>query len=682
MIGDTKSLVEVGVSMVLRDKFSSETGKISQSFNNMMNDMNDWNRAIQMSAGNAVQNRMKFLGGMAEAYQYSAKVQDTIFMASKIAGATAEQQTEMMQLAQAVNAVTPLTAADIASGQRYLAMAGNTVEQIKDMTGPAAKLASILGQPFGGKGGVADLMTNIMSMYVIPSQQATKVTDDLYTAVTNANMSLTDLAQAITYAGADMANAGYDLRQTAAAIGVLGDMGIQGSSAGTALANMIRYLQLSLADQKKKGFSALTSLGLSPQDFFDAEGNLIRLDKVYRKFGEALMNKPILERTKAFYNIFGVRGTRDISNQIRNMMAGSDKMTKILEQYDKNSGIVEQVTEERLKTPQGIIEAFKSNFENLVVNIGSTLADVFNPILTVFTKISQWVQGIAGTIGGQIVVKALAWGSITALVVNGYRYLAATGRMLSTYMQQTNTQSQATASGVSKSASAGRMLSTYMQQTNTQSQATASGVSKSASAAAVLEARLIHITQIMREQYYLQKAMAFGWTAGPRGGWYGPDGKRIRKFGIPGPTLGGLGGGTTKPPTPTAGLGGGTTKPPTPTAGPAVARLGMKGLFGRLAGFLGGPWGMAIGIALPLVADYLPRLIDSLNKNTDSNLSKETLTSDEYLTEKMARAIRAALLNDKPNGTVNITIDGAPVGSVAPGETLGVNYATQIGLIP
>nr|DAX82973.1 MAG TPA: minor tail protein [Caudoviricetes sp.] len=636
----SRSIIEVGVAMVLKDRFSQEAGKISGSFRTMMNDMNTWNRGIQMSASNTMDFGMQLVGGMARAYKYSAGVQNEVWTASKIAGATIAEQREMLQLAKDVNEITPLTASDVASGQRYLAMAGNKFDAIKEMIGPASKLASIFTMPVGQKGGVADLMTNIMSMYIIPSQQATKVTDDLYTAVTNANISLTDLAQAITYAGADMANAGYDLRQTAAAIGVLGDMGIQGSSAGTALANMIRYLQLSLADQKKKGFSALTSLGLSPQDFFDAEGNLIRLDKVYRKFGEALMNKPLLERTKAFYNIFGVRGTRDISNQIRNMMVGSDKMTKILEQYDKNSGIVEQVTEERLKTPQGIIEAFKSNFENLVVNIGSTLADVFNPILTVFTKISQWVQGIAGTIGGQIVVKALAWGSITALVVNGYRYLAATGRMLSTYMQQTNTQSQATASGVSKSASA----------------------------AAVLETRLIHITQIMREQYYLQKAMAFGWTAGPRGGWYGPNGKPIRKFGIPGPTLGGL--------------GGGTTKPPTPTAGPAVARLGMKGLFGRLAGFWGGPWGMAISIALPLVADYLPRLIDSLNKNTDSNLSKETLTSDEYLTEKMARAIRAALLNDKPNGTVNITIDGAPVGSVAPGETLGVNYATQIGLIP
>ena len=35
-----------------------------------------------------------------------------------------------------------------------------------------------------------------------------------------------------------------------------------------------------------------------------------------------------------------------------------------------------------------------------------------------------------------------------------------------------------------------------------------------------------------------------------------------------------------------------------------------------------------------------------------------------------------------PPGTVTIIISEAPVGSVAPGETLGVNYATQIGLIP
>lgn len=640
MIGGTKSMVEVGVSMVLRDKFSSESGKISSAFNNMMNDMNTWNRAIQMNAGNAFETSTKILGGMAEAYQYSAKVYDTIFMASKIAGATQDQQKEMMQLAQDVNAVVPLTAADIASGQRYLAMAGNTVDQIRNMTGPAAKLASILGQPLGGKGGVADLMTNIMSMYVIPSKQATQVTDDLYTAVTNANMSLTDLAQAITYAGADMANAGYDLRQTAAAIGVLGDMGIQGSSAGTALANMIRYLQLSITNQKKKGYNMLANLGLSPKDFIDAQGNLIRLDQVYRKFANALANTSTLNRTQAFYNIFGVRGTRDIANQIRNMQKGSDKMTKILGTYDTNAGIVEQVTRERLQTPQGIIDAFKSNLENLVVNIGSTLAGVFNPILKVITFISKGVQWLSGTGIGQIIVKAGAWAAITATVVNGFSFLRDTYRMITGYAAQVTTSTQTSASGM------GRMTAS----------------------AAVLEARLVHILKVMREMYYLQMATQFGWTRGPKGGWYDQNNKPIKKFGIPA--------------TVTPIVGNTAGKAAAKGAAGAATKLGAGAIFGRFASFLGGPWGMALGIGLPIVIDLMGSLISSLDKNTESNISKETMTSEEYLTDKMARAIKAALQNDKPSSTVNITIDGAPVGSVSPGGNLDVSYATQLGLIP
>ena len=47
-------------------------------------------------------------------------------------------------------------------------MAGNKFDAIKEMIGPASKLASIFTMPVGQKGGVADLMTNIMSMYQIP----------------------------------------------------------------------------------------------------------------------------------------------------------------------------------------------------------------------------------------------------------------------------------------------------------------------------------------------------------------------------------------------------------------------------------------------------------------------------------------------------------------------------------
>ena len=46
----SRSIVEVGVAMVLKDRFSQEAGKISGSFRTMMNDMNTL-RVFRMKFG-------------------------------------------------------------------------------------------------------------------------------------------------------------------------------------------------------------------------------------------------------------------------------------------------------------------------------------------------------------------------------------------------------------------------------------------------------------------------------------------------------------------------------------------------------------------------------------------------------------------------------------------------------
>ena len=108
---DRRSLVEVGVAMVLRDRFSNEAGRISNSFRTMMNDMNTWNRGIQMSTSNAFEFGKELVGGMARAYQYSAGVYDQVFLASKMSGANAAQQARLMTLttSRPKPAITPLT---------------------------------------------------------------------------------------------------------------------------------------------------------------------------------------------------------------------------------------------------------------------------------------------------------------------------------------------------------------------------------------------------------------------------------------------------------------------------------------------------------------------------------------------------------------------------------------------
>lgn len=627
----SRSIVEVGVAMVLKDRFSQEAGKISGSFRTMMNDMSTWNRGIQMSASNTMDFGMQLVGGMARAYKYSAGVQNEVWTASKIAGATIAEQREMLQLAKDVNEITPLTASDVSSGQRYLAMAGNKFDAIKEMIGPASKLASIFTMPVGQKGGVADLMTNIMSMYQIPMGEAARVTDDLYTAVTNANISLTDLAQSISYAGADMATAGVDLRQTAAAIGVLGDMGIQGSMAGTSLANMIRYLQLSLVNQKKKGYNALADLGLSPDEFFDAQGNLIDLYTIYQKFAKAAVDLPSRIETPTFFNIFGVRGNRGMLPVLRDIASGRDKMGKILATYDQNMGAVNRLNEERLKTDAGVIDQFESSLENLTVTAGAALGRIFTPVLNMGNSIINVINSISETWAGSFALRVGATAVVIGTIVAGFNTVRGIIRSVG-YLQTI-----ATASTEGMSAAAIK--------TNTQF--------------AIMEAHMISMVNLMRTMVQLQMMMG-GVSMNKAGRFYNTQTGRYVKTPNPGmsPTTSLIGGV----------VGGTVANQAGKQAAKTVATKGLASVGGRLLGLLGGPWGLAITVGLPLLIEVGSRLIDSVDRNTNAQDKEDPSAIRAQNEERFLNAMRAAIRDGLKDGKINISVDGEILGDYSLGS--------------
>lgn len=630
----SRSIVEVGVAMVLKDRFSQEAGKISGSFRTMMNDMNTWNRGIQMSASNTMDFGMQLVGGMARAYKYSAGVQNEVWTASKIAGATIAEQREMLQLAKDVNEITPLTASDVASGQRYLAMAGNKFDAIKEMIGPASKLASIFTMPVGQKGGVADLMTNIMSMYQIPMGGAARVTDDLYTAVTNANISLTDLAQSISYAGADMATAGVDLRQTAAAIGVLGDMGIQGSMAGTSLANMIRYLQLSLVNQKKKGYNALADLGLSPDEFFDAQGNLIDLYTIYQKFAKAAVDLPSRIETPTFFNIFGVRGNRGMLPVLRDIASGRDKMGKILATYDQNIGAVNRLNEERLKTDAGVIDQFESSIENLTVTAGAALGRIFTPVLNVGNSIIKVINSISETWVGSFGLRVAATGVVVGTIVAGFNTVRGIIRSVG-YLQTIATAST-------------EGMSTATAKTNAQF--------------VIMEAHLRNISFMMSS--IAAQTLGMGKSIPLSGGFFMGKDKRGRAYYrdsmgrrvSQGTALGGTN------------LISTTVREGGKQAGKKLATSAALGLGGRLMGLLGGPVGLAITIGLPLLIEVGSSLIKSVDRNTEAQSKEDPSAIRAQNEERFLNAMRAAIRDGLKDGKINISVDGEILGDYSLGS--------------
>ena len=597
----TNSMVQVGVSMVLQDRFTQEAGKISGSFNGMMNEINNWNRGINMAIGYSFDAGRAMIGGMYDAYKYSAGVSKEILLAAKMSGATTKQQNEMFRLAQEINSRNPLTALDIASGEKFMAMAGNAPDQIKKMIEPAAQLAAIFGMNLGGKGGVADLMTNIMATFNIPGTQAIDVVDKLGIATTSTNMSLNDLAAAFQYSGAEFRNAKMDMGTAAAAIGVLGDQGIQASSAGTALANMYRYLTLSITGQRKKGYEALKAIGIDPKSLLTAKGDLKDIATIIKIIGDHLgKNASTQKATSFFYNAVGVRGSRAMSALLQDYWTGRNKLETVLSKYNdpKNADWTNKAMQDYMNSPQGKIDVLTSSFENLKVSAGAALADVFNPILKGLTVIAQVVNTITNTGFGGWVIRIGSMSLMIFTAIQGFRMIYMTTRMITTTFRQQN-----------------------LQQTQQQTRLVAMNA-----VYAQIEAHLRTMVALQMQLTGMQMAPGTRMIL-PMGGTLGKSKGGKVTVGVPTSispngriTPGGYANAISSAAGAAAGAAGAAGAAAAAGRAAAGATLGVGS---RILGFLGGPWGIGLSIGIPIIVDLLGKWFSKDQEENDEAAKRQ-----------------------------------------------------------
>lgn len=410
----TSNMVQVGVSMVLQDQFSSQAGQITDSFRRMYNDIRTAAQATRDAHDMPIQAIKGIVSTSVDAYKAYALAGKDVFLSATMSGKAnetleqrLEHQKELLENAKNLNLEVPLTTADISSAQKFMAMAGMSRDMILSTSRPVSQLASLFSMDAGGKGGVADIMTNIMATFQMTADKAQSLGDDILIATTRSNMNLRDLGDAIKYSGAEMMTSGISFREGAAAIGLLGDMGIQGSSAGTAIANTLRYLRLSISGQKTKGHDALTALGLGREDFLDAKGNLKSLHHMYTTVAKALVQKGLTndEIGTAFYNIFGVRGSRNMLPIVQQLASGTDKMSQVLLEMQTQQGILNETVGKYMESDQGQIDLLKSTMDSLKITTGETVKEFLLPILQGINKFLLVINSMANTPFGQLFIR-------------------------------------------------------------------------------------------------------------------------------------------------------------------------------------------------------------------------------------------------------------------------------------
>lgn len=215
------------------------------------------------------------------AYKQSivAGVQFTDMMArvQAVTSATADEAERMSTQARAVAASTIFTAREAADAMLQLGMSGMSVEQTMTALEPTLRLASI-GMMSAGE--AADIATNTMNQFGLSAGQITQVVDDLATAANNANTTVSQVGNALSYVGPAAAAANVPIETAIASIQVLANAGIKASRAGTGLRRVIS----NFSGPTKKTADALWELGIATKD---SAGNLRPLEEILKDLASA-----------------------------------------------------------------------------------------------------------------------------------------------------------------------------------------------------------------------------------------------------------------------------------------------------------------------------------------------------------------------------------------------------------
>src|SRR6056297_1023514 len=227
--------------------------------------------------------------------QRFAEYDDAIRQVAAVTGATGAAFDRLNAKAKQLGASTSFTAVEVANLMTELGRAGFKPEQIEAMTASVMNLARATGTDAAVSSGI---MAATIRQFGMEAGEATRVADGLTAAANKSFNTVEALGEALQYAGPVAADANMSLEETLAILGTLGNMGIQGSEAGTA---MRRLLTISAAESEK----FKTTFGVTTKD---VRGNARSLVDILGEVAAATENMGTADKAEKLNEVFGLLG--------------------------------------------------------------------------------------------------------------------------------------------------------------------------------------------------------------------------------------------------------------------------------------------------------------------------------------------------------------------------------------
>jgi TP901 family phage tail tape measure protein len=321
---------------------------------------------------------------------------DTVISEMRI-GALSDQ---FLRLAE----TTEFTAVQVANAAKQLALAGFSFAEIQNSLEGVINLASAGGLAVED---AARITATILRSYQISASNAGRVSDVLAQIQSNANTTVGALGEAFKMVSGTSNALGVSLEETAAALGLLANQGLNASIGGTSLNRLFQELS-------RNGGKLTEVLNKFGASFDDIDLRQKSLSEVVRNF-EKITNKS-REAKFEIMAAMDLRGARAFAALIA---AGADNFDRMAALANDAAGAAERIRNIRLNTVQGDVLLLKSAFETLLIEVFNTFEKDLRKLLEYLREVvlatidwvkenqelvRSWVTGMAELAGYVLVL--------------------------------------------------------------------------------------------------------------------------------------------------------------------------------------------------------------------------------------------------------------------------------------
>ena len=303
------------------------------------------------------------LGGVAAAaIKVGSDFESQMSRVKAISGATGEEFEQLKAQAMQLGADTSFSASQAAEGMENLAAAGFTTSEIMSAMPGLLNLAAASGEDLASS---SDIAASTLRGFGLAASDAAHVADVLAANANRTNSSVADTGEAMKYIAPLARAAGLSLEETAAAIGIMANAGIQGSQAGTSLRGALSRLSKPTDDMA----AAMDELGIS---FYDSNGKMKSLTEQVGMLRQATEGMTDEQKNNYLVTLYGQEA---LSGMLALINEGEGSLGELTEAYRSCDGEAQKAAETMQDNLSGALEQLSGSAETLGLAFYNSVAN-------------------------------------------------------------------------------------------------------------------------------------------------------------------------------------------------------------------------------------------------------------------------------------------------------------------